>query len=306
MKTKDEKFMEAFESFRNGLAIFIKQLVRIHLIYERNGPLAILKKGSIDSLLLMQQQLVQHRLDNVSLEYGMQNAADKLAEKELLRLSFLFDTSYPGRTVKPSPELVYDNMAVQYCIHNAIVSNMNGVYDGDFNLYKEDALQQSYFWVNEFLKSFLKEENEGKENDNELFLKFLMFTKKMLASKMRHWYLTEIKHFKYNRKAVEKQKKYEKVKMVSLDYKKHQKITSMIPTSTLADKYGGPLAEHNYDSLIQIVNDNNTQYAEYMNKHFYEGKTHREIAVEYATKEGTVKSGVSRGVNYLRNKFNVS
>ncbi|MCR2820579.1 sigma factor-like helix-turn-helix DNA-binding protein [Lederbergia panacisoli] len=306
MKTEDEKFMKAVENFCKGMTIFIKQLMRVHLNIERNGTSGILKIGSTDSLLLMQQQVVQHRLDKVSLEYGLQNAADELAKKELLQLSYLFDTSYTGRINKPSPESVYDNIAVQYCIHNAIVSNLNGVYDGDFNQYKEDAFQEAFFMVNELIKPFLKEGSAVKETDNELFWKFIMHIKKMLPRMMRHWYLTKIKHFKYRRKVVEKQKRYEKVKILSLDYKKHQMKTSMIPTSTLADKYGGPLAEQTYDTLIQIVKENNTQYAEYMNKHYYEGKTHREIAVECATKEGTVKSGVSRGVNYLRNKFHVS
>jgi len=306
MKTKDENFVEAVETFCKGMAAFIKQLMRVHMIIERNGSSGILKIGSTDNLLLMQQQVVQERLNKVSLKYGLQNAADELAKKELLQLSYLFDSSYTRIIKVPNYEFIYGNIAVQYCIHNAIVSNMNGVYDGDFIQYIEDAFQETFFMVNGLLKPFLKGENVGKESDNDSFWKFLMYLKKKLPSMLRHWYLTKIKHFKYRRKKVEKQKRYEKVKIVSLDYQKHQKTINMFPTSTLADKYGGPLAEHTYDSLIEIVNEKNTRYAEYMTKHYRKGMTYSEIADECSIKEGTVKSGVFRGVDYLRIKFNVS
>ncbi|WP_312096087.1 hypothetical protein [Niallia sp.] len=302
MKTDDEKFMVAVDTFCKGMARFIKQLMRVNLIIERKGTSGILKNGMTEKLLMMHRHIVQERLNKVSLLYGLQSTAEELAKKELLQLSYLFDSSYTRIIKQPNYEMIYGNIAVQYCIYEAIVRNMNGVYDGDFTQYIEDAFQETFFMISGLIKPFFKEKKE-EEMDNDSFWKFIMYLKKTLPSKLRHWYLTKIKHFKYNRKAIEKKKRYEKVKIESFDSKKQGKIKKIHTTHTLADKYGGRILEQSYDTLINLVSETNAQYAEYMHKHFYEGKTYHEIAVEYATKLGTVKSGVSRGINYLRKRF---
>lgn len=304
----DEKFLDSIENYRQDLVSFIKQLISIHLYMKRNSTLET-KNGITDRLLSMQQQVVQGKLDEVSLDYGVKEAAEKLAVSELINLSYLFSPLAVLKDTKIKFESVYENIAVQYCVFLAITKNIDGVFSGDFKNYVEDAYQESYFMIGTFFDSFvpsIKELKEGESPDEDLYWKFLFFTKRMLPSKIRHWYLKEMKRFRYNRKPKGGQKKYEKV-VVTLDGNKPKKKGCVGSPNTIVDKYGAKLGDLSYSELIQLVSEGkNPTYAYYIDKHFNEDKTYGVIAIELETKEATVKSGVNRGLAYLRKKFNVS
>ncbi|AIF45697.1 hypothetical protein [Virgibacillus sp. SK37] len=270
MGTKDENFDEVIDLFMKELTNFIKQLLSIHLKVSKNGPLSLQDATPKNKLLFLQQQLVKVKLDKVLLDFGVQRAAREISQSEMIALAKVFNS---GPFSKDKKDVEYDaifaNIAVQYCVHNAIMQNEHDIYNGGFTHYMDDALSEAYFMVKGFFIFY--HTNKAKKADIELEdnveWSFIMFTKKMLLSKIKHWYLTEIQSYSYipPKYRLAKQKKKYKRRIILVEDKTLMRMPANdINHRTIVDKYGETIGDKSYCQLIQEVKDErNPQYAIY-------------------------------------------
>ncbi|PWU69958.1 hypothetical protein [Gracilibacillus dipsosauri] len=310
MGTKDENFDEVIDLFMKELTNFIKQLLSIHLKVSKNGPLSLQDETPKNKLLFLQQQLVKGKLDKVPLDYGVQRAAREISQSEMLALAKVFNSGPFSKDKKGVEyDAIFANIAVQYCVHNAIMQNEHEIYNGGFTHYMDDALSEAYFMVRGFFNFY--NPNKARKTDigleDNVEWKFIMFTKKLLPSKIRHWYLTKIQSYSYvqTKYRLAKQKKKYRRRVVPVEDKTLMEMQAKeIHHRTIVDKYGETIGDKSYCQLIQEVKEErNPQYALYMDGSYRERKTYKMIAHEYEVSEGAVKAGVSRGVAYLRKKY---
>ncbi|SET16821.1 hypothetical protein SAMN05421676_103106 [Salinibacillus kushneri] len=311
MNVHDDKFNEVADIFMKELTNFIKQLLSIHQKVSKNGPISLQDETPKNKLLFLQQQLIKGKLDKVLLDFGVKRAAREISQSEMLALAKVFNS---GPFSKDKKDVEYDaifsNIAVQYLIHNAIMQNEHDIYNGGFTHYMDDALSESYFMVKGFFSFY--HTNKAKMADIELEdnveWKFIMFTKKMLLSKIKHWYLTEIQSYSYipPKYRLAKQKKKYKRRFIPVEDETLMRMPANdIHHRTIVDKYGETIGDKSYCQLIkEVKEERNPQYALYMDGSYRERKTYKMIAHEYEVSEGAVKAGVSRGLAYLRKKYN--
>ncbi|WP_077596104.1 hypothetical protein [Oceanobacillus kimchii] len=269
MGTKDGNFDEVIDLFMKELTNFVKQLLSIHLKVSKNGPLSILDETPKNKLLFLQQQVVKGKLDKVLLDFGVHRAAREISQSEMVALAYMFDSSSFLKKEKDIEyDAIFENIAVQYCIHNAIMQNEHEIYNGGFTHYMDDALSESYFMVRGFFNFYNPAKKADIELEGNVEWKFIMFTKKLLPSKIRHWYLTEIQSYSYvqtkYRRA--KQKKKYKRRIIPVEDKTLMRMPANdINHRTIVDKYGETIGDKSYCQLIQEVKDErNPQYAIYV------------------------------------------